>query len=141
MGLDMYLTGHYFIWSKDQDNIEIKGIDLHGFKLKNLEIELGYWRKANHIHKWFVDNIQEGVDECQESYVSKDDLKKLLSHCKKVLKGSKTAEELLPTQSGFFFGNTAYNESYFNNIKYTIKIIKKVLRLPKGWSIYYNSSW
>lgn len=172
MGLDMYLTGHYYIWSEDRENIDVKGIDLHGFKLKNIEIELGYWRKANHIHKWFVDNIQKGIDECQESYVSKDDLRKLLSHCKKVLeksklkkgmvrngykfegnkkipimtdgkliKDSKTAEELLPTVSGFFFGNTDYNEYYFRDIEDTIKIIEKALKLPKGWSIYYNSNW
>lgn len=25
--------------------------------------EIGYWRKANHIHKWFVDKVQGGDDD------------------------------------------------------------------------------
>lgn len=28
--------------------------------------EIGYWRKANHIHKWFVDCVQDGEDDCEK---------------------------------------------------------------------------
>ena len=26
--------------------------------------QIASWRKANAIHKWFVDNVQDGVDDC-----------------------------------------------------------------------------
>ena len=29
--------------------------------------QIGYWRKANHIHKWFVDTCANGVDDCNRS--------------------------------------------------------------------------
>ena len=47
--------------------------------------EVGYWRKANQIHRWFVDNIQDGIDDCGYYEVTKADLKDLLETCKTVL--------------------------------------------------------
>lgn len=141
MGLDMFLTGKYYIWRSNQDEVEVKGVDLHGFRLKEVCIEVGYWRKANQIHRWFVENIQEGIDECQESYVSRDDLEELLNLCKTVLVDKEHAKILLPTQEGFFFGNIKYGECYFENIENTIKIIEKALTLPEDWDFYYETSW
>lgn len=49
--------------------------------------EVGYWRKANQIHNWFVENIQDGVDDCgYHREVREDDLKELLDICQTVLK-------------------------------------------------------
>lgn len=49
--------------------------------------EVGYWRKANQVHKWFVDNVQNGVDDCREYVVTLSNVKELLETCKKVLSG------------------------------------------------------
>lgn len=38
--------------------------DKHEYGHKNIIEQVGYWRKANAIHKWFVDNIQDGEDDC-----------------------------------------------------------------------------
>ncbi len=43
--------------------------------------DVGYWRKANAIHKWFVDNVQNEVDDCDYYEVSKEQLEDLLSIC------------------------------------------------------------
>ena len=43
--------------------------------------EVGYWRKANAIHKWFVDNVQDGEDDCGYYEVSKEQLEELLHIC------------------------------------------------------------
>lgn len=51
--------------------------------------EVAYWRKANAIHKWFVDNVQEGNDDCKTYYVSRTDLLNLLDVVNQVLKASK----------------------------------------------------
>jgi len=40
--------------------------------------EVGYWRKANAIHKWFVDNVQNGEDDCQRYDVTPAQLTELL---------------------------------------------------------------
>lgn len=56
---------------------------------KTIFEQIGCWRKANHIHKWFVDNVQNGVDECDTYEVTKEQLEDLLSVCKKVLNSSK----------------------------------------------------
>ena len=37
-------------------------------------------------------------------------------------------EEILPTQSGFFFGSTAYDEWYYYDVKYAEKIFGKLLK-------------
>lgn len=117
-------------------------------KITYIVEQVAYWRKANAIHKWFVDNVQKGIDECQESYVEISDLITLWGLCQEVLKNPMRAEELLPTQSGFFFGDTAYDDWYFENLRETITQIEPLIEgynpddnfLPIG-SYYYQSSW
>lgn len=106
-----------------------------------VEFEAGYWRKANHIHKWFVENVQDGNDDCRPHDVSRNDLKLLLKLCEEVKKINDSAEDLLPTTAGFFFGCTEYDEWYFKQIDNTIEIIKKCLKLPDDWDFEYHSSW
>lgn len=47
--------------------------------------DVGYWRKANAIHRWFVENVQNGVDDCGYYEVSKEQLEELLDVCNQVL--------------------------------------------------------
>lgn len=47
--------------------------------------EVGYWRKANAIHNWFVDHVQDGYDDCRyHNEVTKEVLEELLDTCTKV---------------------------------------------------------
>ena len=81
MGLDMYLTASRYFWDfKDIDKQKAAKVaelfpELDGKRVKTIEVEVGYWRKANAIHNWFVQKCQEGVDECQKTWVSADNLK------------------------------------------------------------------
>lgn len=66
----------------------------------------------------------------------------------KVIKDTSICEELLPTCSGFFFGNTDYNEWYVQDIDYTIDLLKKLIKEEKELNkqgIYndfiYEASW
>ena len=45
----------------------------------------------------------------------------------KVLADSSLAEELLPTQDGFFFGSTLYDEYYLDDLRSTVSQINKIL--------------
>ena len=48
--------------------------------------EVGYWRKSNQIHNWFVQNVQDGIDDCDYHHeVTKKKLEELLEVCKRVL--------------------------------------------------------
>lgn len=108
--------------------------------------EIAYWRKANHIHRWFVENVQGGKDDCDIYYLSEEKLKQLLDKCKKVKENKNAASETLPTQDGFFFGGTDYDEDYYESIDYTIKVIEDLLAKNVDnknidADIYYRSSW
>lgn len=147
MGLDMYLDRKKYIWDKEKDNLKISGVEgVKANKVKYITEEVMYWRKANAIHKWFVDNVQEGNDDCKEYYVTIEDLEKLLGVIETILKSKARcviAEELLPNESGFFFGSTEYDEYYFEDLKETVKGLKTIIKdnTNSGWEFYYNSSW
>ncbi len=93
-------------------------------------------------HIWFVDNVQNGEDDCNEYDVSIEQLRNLLEVCKEVKQDNKLAETLLPTTEGFFFGGTSYGEYYFEDIEYTIEILEKAI---EGYNyeddFCYRSSW
>lgn len=57
-----------------------------------VEEPVGYWRKANHIHNWFVENVQDGIDECQPTEVTAEQLEDLLDICKRVKEASKMVD-------------------------------------------------
>ena len=50
---------------------------------------IGYWRKANQIHNWFVENVQDGIDDCGTYEVTEKQLVDLLNTCKEVKANSK----------------------------------------------------
>jgi hypothetical protein len=106
-----------------------------------VEMKIGYWRKANAVHQWFVDNCQNGEDDCRDAYVSREKLEELLSVTKEVLADHSKADELLPTQSGFFFGSTEYDEYYFQDLELTQKILENALSMSDEWDFGYQSSW
>jgi len=99
MGLDMYLTKKTYVkqWSFEKKKHEVdvryggnKRHDIKPERVSEIVEEVMYWRKANHIHGWFVKNIQGGVDECQESSVELGDLIELRDLCKEVLETKNT---------------------------------------------------
>lgn len=182
MGLDMYLRKRIYIGAQYGHN-NVKGvinltrgendepIRINLNKVTEITESVGYWRKANQIHKWFVDNVQDGVDDCKEYYVSEEKLKELLDICVqirdkcpltegevvngqeengvlwidiieegKVMTNPEIAEELLPTESGFFFGGVDYDQYYYQDILDTIDILENCLKEEDG-DFYYQSSW
>ena len=169
MGLDMYLHAKKYVekinWEKlDRDNdigldspevvnplwneiVDTAGMsdvatDIYGV---HVEVTCAYWRKANQIHKWFVDNVQDGKDDCGSYYVSKEKLQQLLDACEDVLEDHSKAKDLLPVSSGFFFGSYEYDDWYFDSLHQTVKICQEAIKLMEGdikySSFYYQSSW
>jgi hypothetical protein len=150
MGLDMYLNKKTYVkhWEHNgNNNYEVtvtkagNPTNIDPKKVKYIIEEAGYWRKANAIHDWFVRNVQNGVDDCRNAYVSRENLQELLDICRIVKIDKSKAEQLLPTASGFFFGTTEYDEWYFSNIDSTIEIIEEALSDETADDFEYNSSW
>ncbi len=148
MGLDMYLNAERYISSFDPEDEALKaGVSqLLGFAnpvdVETITIQVGYWRKANAIHGWFVKNVQNGEDECNPHSVERSELEELRELCVQVLANPESAADLLPRAEGFFFGAAEYDNYYFDDLRETVEIIDQVLVLPyPQWSFKYQSSW
>jgi hypothetical protein len=158
MGLDMYLRANEYVYrhnfnrQEDEDKInpifneivsrlELEDvIDKNGFAGLTIDVPMGYWRKSNMIHHWFVNNLADGVDECQPIVVSRKNLEDLKDLCITVIANPELAEKLLPTGSGFFFGSTDYDEYYFGDLNDTIGIINRCLESKFDY-FEYQASW
>lgn len=151
MGLDMYLTKRTYVQNWDymkeseKNYVSVKGADEKHIKPERVQYiieQLCYWRKANHIHKWFVENVQGGEDDCGEYIVSLPELKQLMDVCYEVMTDNSRAEELLPTEGGFFFGSTNYDDFYFTQTSDTYKILKELVEELESYNTpLNNSSW
>ena len=141
----MYLYARQFAFNgfKNQD-LYNKLVQEAPFALDtaSVQVQVAYWRKANQIHKWFVDHVQDGNDDCEEYRVTRDQLQLLLDNCKLVLMNKEEAKTLLPRQEGFFFGSYEYDEFYWYDIQDTIDQLEKILNeYPEEWDFQYQSSW
>lgn len=149
MGLDMNLTKRVYVGKRNvSGTIDITmrneklNIDLS--KVVYIVEELAYWRKANHIHKWMVANVQDGVDDCGTYYVGEEKINALLKACKDVVSKQSDPEKILPTARGFFFGGTEYDYLYYSDVKYTIEVLEGIISdWLKGhhYDVFYSSSW
>lgn len=109
-------------------------------------MNVAYWRKANQIHGWFVQNVQDGEDDCKLYHLEREKLQELVELCKRVKADNGLADELLPVTAGFFFGNydpaTAYDEYYFEQIDNTIEMLDHVIAVATDdLDFVYQSSW
>jgi hypothetical protein len=159
MGLDMYLSKRTYVknWShmKPEERHEVSvtrnGSTVTAIKPERVSYiveEVAYWRKANAIHDWFVKNCQDGVDECQESYVSREQLQELLDVVNAILAApageerDRLAAETLPPVAGFFFGSTDIDEYYYEDLEFTQETLTELLAEPdEGERFIYQSSW
>ena len=150
MGLDMYLYKKTYVknWSfmSPEERVEViiktdnkYKKDIKPERITYIVEEVAYWRKFNALHNWFVKKCQSGIDECQEIYVEIDKLKELVDILKQIKEDHSKAEELLPTQSGFFFGGIEYDEWYFKEVEKTLDILRSLLE--EEGDFYYTSSW
>lgn len=156
MGLDMYLRASCYVPGGDYASQEecdkykkiAEAVALAGEYVPlpwlTVEVNVAYWRKANAIHGWFVDNVQEGIDNCQSYYVPREKLVQLRDLCAKVLSEKENpvaAGRSLAPREGFFFGSYEIDDWYWRDIESTMEQIDRVLDIPERYDFYYQSSW
>lgn len=162
MGLDMYLSARKYISRIDfsnrddlqaqtpefRDIVKITGMsgmeEPEGFAGAYVEIPVMYWRKANQVHNWFVNELADGVDDCRPLELTVERLRELVELCDKIVEDNSKAEELLPTESGFFFGATEYDEYYFGEVAHTADRLRYIVAEAEAKGIdwlVYQASW
>lgn len=89
--------------------------------------------KCNMIHKWLIDNCQNGIDDGNYYAVSVEKLKVLIHLAKRVVKGELSPEETLPYYTGTYFDSEQINCSHFGTIhnydysRYNQNLLKEYL--------------
>jgi hypothetical protein len=152
MGLDMYLKASRYVSGYEHSTraekklfktivsdmeIDPKIIDNESPSL-TVDVTVMYWRKVNSIHNWFVENCQDGRDECQDTCVSRKSLKELQKLCEETYK-TKDAKTL-KSVSGPFFGS---QEIDWEDIQATATRLKEILsdKSLENCIFIYHSSW
>ena len=132
MGLDMYLQGHQYFSNRTQT--------IDDFPIKEIIVELGYWRKHANLHGAIVQTFADGEDNCYPVELNKDDIVKLIEMVK---------TNQLPHTTGFFFGESAqpgsewYEQEYNDTIKQLENALKWCDTKQEGsfcW-VTYRASW
>lgn len=154
MRLDMYLTKRTYVqnwYHMAPSEINRVAVKLGGKKHPHIDpkrvsyiIEnVMYWRKDNHIHRWFVENVQDGNDDCKEYWVSSDKIKELIDLCQSVIEKKVNPKDSLPTVDGLFFGSAEYDESYYESLRETIAKLTPILEEANRYEdidLFYSSS-
>ena len=87
-----------------------------------------YYRKVNFLYAYFADRLEK-----EQCIVTLDDCKKIIKYAETILETRDTniAEKLLPTQSGFFFGSTEYDDYYFEDVR---DVLEKFSEYIDDWT-------
>jgi len=152
MGLDMYLYRQQYVHQRSDPSTYQNILAAAGItgtpESPHLTVSacVADWRKANAIHKWFC-NRDGGRDECQRIPVTVDQLRELHNLALMSLNVPAVRANTLPTQSGFFFGSTEYDEWYEQDMKNTVEQLDRILSEipedanPWDYEFYYQASW
>ena len=141
MGLSMSLTKKHYIGEEERETLKITGVN--NLKLERVSYiieEVGKLWKVNAVHRWFVEHVQDGQDDCKSYYVSPEKLQELLHTVNAVIADPRLARQLLPTMYGQFFGGTAYDENYFYGLRQAKEALTAALA-DESCDIEYSSSW
>lgn len=135
MGLDQYiyiskenLTDDYYehLGEAVYENDEIQY-----YNDTSVLTEIAYFRKSNWLHGYFDRLCEErtghDIGDCQYFVFSKLDLHLLLETVRDVIATDSVAyaEDWLPPQPGFFFGSTAIDDYYFEDLQDFINTMEK----------------
>lgn len=128
MGLDQYL----YVTKKELENEYYENIGEPVYNNNNqidyydeTEIleEIAYFRKSNWLHGYLnnlcITKTGHDIEDCEYFVFTQKDLINLLNICKEVVECNSItyAEDWLPPMSGFFFGSTAIDKYYFEDIQ------------------------
>lgn len=133
MGLDMYLHKKVYRYLKKDGTYsnDINDCKFDDYGRSNgvyISTTVGYWRKSNQIHEWFVDNVQNGNDDCGEYHVDFEQLKELRDLCMTLLKTLDGQTITVPKKDIEEYKKTCKQVTKLptKDVKFSVKNLKKV---------------
>lgn len=150
MGLDMYLEARLYISPHLEATAALSkavaealgyclkderpNADSGVFEVNGVSISIGYWRKCYLMHNWFVNNVQEGHDDCRPAFVSESALETLAEKLDRVNDNPASTGEMFVSEDNEVFDP--------DDVMYSIRTVQYARQLQRrGWDIYYQSSW
>lgn len=77
-----------------------------------------YFRKYNWLYGWVRRKLKlRELENCEHYKLHRSMINDLIEDITKVLSDHSLAEKLLPTEDGFFFGSTEYDDWYFDDLR------------------------
>lgn len=114
----------------------VNGVNWEWFRKPNA----AYFRKVNSIYAYFADRLENEM-----CVVAKSDIIDIMNKAIQVLSehDEEASKDLLPTQGGFFFGSTDYDDWYYQDM---ITILNEFGKLLKDWTddndiVFVYMSW
>ncbi|GLQ52494.1 hypothetical protein ACFFJT_13070 [Dyella flava] len=149
MGLDMYLEARFYLPPYDETLAPIRAAigkaigyvppaekpdnDPTLLEVTGVSVRVGYWRKFDPLHQWFVNNVQGGHDDCRPSFVSSEVLTELEDQLDQIDDDPQSASEHFIIEDDSTLDET--------DVDYTIKVLVHAKHLQeRGWDIYYRAS-
>ena len=109
------------LYEKNTPESIAEAVNLRGEYQPVLEDVL-YFRKVNFLLPFF--GYEENMSDV---IIPKEEVEQLVYNCKLVLNGDGVAEDLLPTEGGFFFGGTEYDDVYTQRVMFVLKSFNDLL--------------
>lgn len=97
-------------------------------------------RKENHIQCFMEGEVGEVVN-CDYLFLTKEHIERLVDRLQRVKDDHSQAGVLLPTEAGFFFGGTDYDEFYFEDIEAELKEFRELLDSWDDTKCYAYWAW
>ena len=103
----------------DEWNYELDIIDQKRLAIRD-EVGgyIGYWRNFNTLHQYIIDNFADGVDDCQEIQLTKDNAVQILTFLNRAI-------YVLSTRKNW---NIPTDDSYSDNIIRAIDIFSMIAK-------------
>lgn len=150
MGLDMYLEAKLHLPPYSEELAPVRQAigkaigytpptekpdnDATLMEITGVTVRVGYWRKFDPLHQWFVNKVQEGHDDCRPAYIAPDALAELEEQLDQVDDDPESASEYFVSE-----GDEPMTEG---DVDYTLRIVVLAKKLQeRGWDIYYRASW
>jgi len=152
MGLDMYLQMDVYLSTMDKEGSHLvksmndllglpteynnRGdIEHNSLRATSVTIEVGYWRKVNWIHEWFVRELNDGNDDQRRSHVPEEklsELREIINEIKGVIKEQELFTGESRTEQGLFGSYQVQEIRHEANLQPIREIINEKLPVSSG---------
>lgn len=121
---------------QDEENYPLAGDKYH-----TLMTEVWEGRKENHIQRAIEEITGQTVENCDYLFLTRKHVEQLVEKLQSVHADHELAQVVLPTQAGFFFGGTQYDEWYFRDIEQELEDFTKILNEWDDHARYAYWAW